>query len=206
MSFRKLIQKAVCSLKTHGIFKSIFWLLFGYVKVNKFYIFMISLDNNLNYAEKTDCALQVKVATHQDISSLKLNPDFQTPEVFISEYLSADKCLIGICNGEPAHIMWIFKKFDDSRMFRLNEGESEINHCFTAERFRGKGIYKNMISKAVNILSKEGIKTCYMATHSTNIHSQKAILSVGFKKIGTIKHYGFCYRPKWVKIKLPELS
>lgn len=194
---RRLLNRVSASIKTYGLFESVFWLIFGYFRVNEFYIYLLSVTDALSADSGAAASLWVKRATDEDIVLLQRSRDFKTPDVYIRSYLKASRCLIGFSNGEPAHIMWVFLRGDDSRLFCLNDGEAELNYCYTPPRFRGTGIYSEMIRAAARMLKEDGITRCYMATHRTNTAAQKAIDRAGLKKIGAIKQYGIFFRPKW---------
>ena len=193
---RKFFNKAMLAIKTYGPIKAIYWMLFGYFQVNKFMVYRQLLDKSV-CTDDVDDDLSVKYYLPEELEPIRKNPDFNTYEVSISSYLKTSGCLIGYINEMPAHIMWIFRKGDDSRLFDLQQDEAELNYCYTPESFRGRGVYARMIRKASDILKSEGISMLYMATHETNDAAQKAITRAGLVKIGTVSNFGMFYRPKW---------
>lgn len=192
----KFYNKVKWAIKTYGPIKSIYWMVFGYFKINKFIIYSLRLTDH-DFSSEQDVDLSIEFYHPNDIDFLRDNAEFNTYETFISSYLKASGCFIGYLNNRPAHIMWIFRKGDDSRLFDLKEDEAELNYCYTPEDLRGKGIYSRMIRKASGILKNQGATCLYMATHETNEAAQKAILRSGLIEIGNVKNYGVLYRPKW---------
>jgi len=193
----KCLKKIVHSFESHGLCKSIFWLFFGYFRVNEFLVYRIDLDEMEGQVEDSSDELNLKLADREEIERIRIDPNFKTSEVHISSYLKVSDCFIGYIDGSPVHIMWVFRKGDDSRLFSLSATQAELNYCFTPDNCRGKGIYVRMIAKAIRRLKSEGIKSVYMATHITNIPAQKAISRAGLHHIGAIKNYGIFHRPKW---------
>jgi RimJ/RimL family protein N-acetyltransferase len=192
---KKLFTKILISLKSQGISRSIFWLFFGYFQINDFAIFR--KENDAAEDIENQSGLILVSASANDIERLKNNPDFQTPEAFISSHIRTSGCFLGIMENTPVHVMWVFKSGDESRFFDLKKGEAELNYCYTPGKFRGKGIYASMINKAVQLLKSQGIRTVYMATHSTNAAAKKAIRKAAFHEAGTLRHYGIFFRPKY---------
>lgn len=83
------------------------------------------------------------------------------------------------------------------------EGESTYNSIFNGEwitneeyivmhrvavhdRYKGKGIFKELIKEAENLALNKGIFSIKIDTHRDNISMQKAVLKNDFKKCGII--------------------
>lgn len=193
-------NKAKLGIKTYGPAKAIYWLIFGYFRINRFLAYRMSLDGYMS-GEKKDDELTVKFYLPGELGQLHQNPEFNTYEAFIASHLKTSGCLVGYINERPAHIMWIFRQGDDSRLFDLGQHEAELNYCYTPPSCRGKGIYARMIKKAAETLSKQGVSCLYMATHETNDAAQKAITRAGLTEVGAVTNYGVFYRPKWKAVK-----
>lgn len=194
------INKAKVAINTYGPVKALFWMIFGYFRINKFIVYHMLLDENKE-CKGDDHDLLVKLLHPDELSVIRVNPEFNTYEVSISTYLKTSGCLVGYIDSSPVQINWLFRKGDDSRLFDLQENEAELNYCFTPASLRGRGIYVRMIKKIVCILNKQGVSDLYLATHETNKSAQKAINRAGFTKVGAITNYGVFYRPKWKAVK-----
>lgn len=193
---KNLYGLLMASFRADGVYRSLYWMVFGYVHKNEFVVFKTDTGGASRSAGDWR-RLSVKIAEAEDLETIRGKEDFQTREAFIDRYRRVNSCLVGYYDGKPAHIMWIFRHGDYSRFFSLGQNEAEINFCYTAPAFRGKGIYSMMIGAALDLLKKQGVKTVYMATHSTNGPATKAISRAGFKRAGACSHYGIFYRPKW---------
>ncbi len=83
------------------------------------------------------------------------------------------------------------------------DGESTYNSIFNGEwitneeyivmhrvavhdRYKGKGIFKELIKEAENLALNKGISSIKIDTHRDNISMQKAVLKNDFKKCGII--------------------
>jgi ribosomal protein S18 acetylase RimI-like enzyme len=192
-----LFNKAKWAIKTHGPAKAIYWLFFGYFKVNRFLVYRMSLEGCVSGYQKDD-ELAVRFYLSGELGQLYQNPEFNTYETFIATHLKTSGCLVGYINEKPTHIMWIFSQGDDSRLFDLGQYEAELNYCYTPPSCRGKGIYSRMIRKAAALLREQGISCLFIATHETNDAAIKSISRSGMKFVGTVVNYGVFYRPKWV--------
>jgi RimJ/RimL family protein N-acetyltransferase len=102
-------------------------------------------------------------------------------------------------DDELAHVSWLVTADHDrlmsEREVKLRDGEAEITHCFTAESFRGKGIYPLAIRALCAQAEVAGITCVFMATHPTNTASLRGIAKAGFKSAGQV-----------FRLRLPFLS
>ncbi len=190
-----LLQKLRVSLKSRGLRSTLFWAWFNCTGWHTFEIYMVRTEHFA--ADIADDRFSLVVADAQAIAGIQQGTNFQTPDAFISDTLRYDQCLLGLLDGEPAHVMWVFQAGDDSRFFDPGPGEAEINYCYTPPRFRGLGMYQKSLRAAIWQLRKQGIERVYMATHNTNEPSKHAIAKAGFTRVGKLLHFGVVYRPKW---------
>lgn len=193
---KRLFNEAAAALRTGGLMKFLYWTMFGYAGRNEFVLFRVDL-SKMNRFDKGIPGLEIREADRKALEEARTNPAFSTKEAFVDQFSNPTRCLIGHYQGEPAHLMWVFEKGGSSRFFSLREGEAELCYCFTAGKFRGKGIYTAMISGALKYLKERNFSAAYMATHVTNEPAIKAITRGGFEEAGRISHYGIFYRPKW---------
>jgi len=93
-------------------------------------------------------------------------------------------------NGEPAHISWLVTSEHDEllpeREIKLRRGEAEITHAYTAEAFRGRGIYPLMINALCQQAAEMGIQRVYMSVHPSNLSSLRGVAKAGFKLSGKV--------------------
>ena len=62
----------------------------------------------------------------------------------------------------------------------------EIGPCFTAEFFRGQGIYRNVLKKITSDKTFQGC-SFFMIVDDNNIPSKKGIVASGFEQVGFVK-------------------
>lgn len=98
----------------------------------------------------------------------------------------------GVFDGEVlAHVSWLVSAEHDlispEREIMLLPGEAEITHCYTAEKFRGKGVYAFAIRSLSELAFASGVRRVFMTTHHTNLASQKGIRKAGFSMAGKIR-------------------
>ena len=87
-------------------------------------------------------------------------------------------------NGELVHTSYVIPKC--YKFPFMSKWDYEIGPCFTYPKFRGKGIYPQMLKYICSSISTE--KTVfYMIVDETNLPSIKGIEKAGFQRCGTIK-------------------
>lgn len=103
---------------------------------------------------------------------------------------------------EVANLSWLVTaEHDQTRSeseIRLGAGEAEITTCYTAKKFRGKGIYPNMIRALCQLAAASGVQRVYMCTLLTNLASQRGIKKAGLQPCGQVVRIGlpFLWRSK----------
>jgi|UniRef100_UPI00378420CA RimJ/RimL family protein N-acetyltransferase len=101
-------------------------------------------------------------------------------------------------SGELAHVSWLISAEHDQvtpeREIMLREGEVEITHCFTGEKWRGKGIYPFAIRSLCQRAAARSIRLVFMVAHSGNIASRRGIEKAGLRNCGRL-----------VRLRLPFL-
>lgn len=87
-------------------------------------------------------------------------------------------------NGELVHTSYVIPKC--YKFPFMSKWDYEIGPCFTHPKYRGKGIYPQMLKY---ICSSIGTKKTvfYMIVDETNLSSIKGIEKAGFQRCGTIK-------------------
>jgi len=191
----RIFKKLLISLRTLGVRRTLFWICFGYLKVNRFILFRRRLDNPFPDVLRRDNVLVKQITLRKLKEVRKNNP--KLPEEFSCDIFQGGKtCFMGSVDEKVAHIMWVFFPEDRSRFFNLKEGEAEINYAITLPEFRGLNLFPLTVKSINNWLRENQYKWLYGAIHDKNVNSIKAIEKCGFEKIGEIKHISF-WRPKW---------
>ena len=125
-------------------------------------------------------------------------PEFHRQAERIDEFGFNDAFGVFV-NDELAHVSWLVTADHDrlmsEREVKLREGEAEITHCYTAESFRGKGIYPLAVRSLCEHASTAGIQRVFMATDPANTSSLRGIAKAGLKSAGQV-----------FRLRLPFLS
>lgn len=95
-------------------------------------------------------------------------------------------------NGELGHISWAYTAKEYERepyeRFRLGVGDAEIVNCFTADAYRGKGLYPHAVRMIVPLLLSRGFNRIFMNIEPSNEASRHGILTAGLKSYGRVFH------------------
>ena len=79
-------------------------------------------------------------------------------------------------------------------IYQYSHNANYLYNLCIAEKFRGKGYSKQLLTKYIEVSKKEKTRNtiALSSTHKTNIISQRMHKSFGFKKMGILKelHYG----------------
>lgn len=104
-------------------------------------------------------------------------------------------------DGELGHISWVYTAEDYRRepyeRFRLGGGEAEIVNCFTAEAYRGKGLYPHAIRMIAERQFLRGFDRVFMNIEPGNEASCRGILKAGLARYGRVLHLRAPAIPKW---------
>ncbi len=190
-----IIKKGIATLRSKGIRETFYWFYFGYLKVNKFFLFRRELDNPFPEVLQRDDIL-IKQISLQQLKEIRQNYPKLPEEFFCDIFEGGKTCFVGFVDGKVAHIMWVFFHKDRSRFFNLKEKEAEINYGVTLPEFRGLNLYPLTVKSISNWLKENQYKWLYGAIHDKNVNAINAIAKCGFQKIGEIRHIGF-WRPEW---------
>lgn len=95
-------------------------------------------------------------------------------------------------DGELGHISWAYTAKEYERepyeRFRLGIGEAEIVNCFTAEMYRGKGLYPHAVRLIAALLLARGFDRVFMNIEPGNEASRHGILKAGLTSYGSVLH------------------
>lgn len=104
-------------------------------------------------------------------------------------------------DGDLGHISWAYtaKEYgcEPYERFRLGTGEAEIVNCYTAEAYRGKGLYPYAIRLIAEQLLSRGIKRVFMNIAPDNEASRRGILKAGLISYGQVLHWHSPAIKKW---------
>lgn len=116
-------------------------------------------------------------------------PEFHRQAERLDEFGFNDAYVLRV-NGEPAHISWLVTSEHDKllpeREIKLRRGEAEITHAYTAEAFRGRGLYPLMINALCQQAAEMGVKRVYMSVHPSNVSSLRGVGKAGFELTGRV--------------------
>jgi len=189
------LKKGMASLRSKGVKETLYWVHFGYLKVNKFILYRRELDKSFPEVAQGEDIL-IKQVSLQDLQKIRENHLKLSEEFFCDIYEGAKTCFVGFVGGKVAHIMWVFFAGDRSRFFDLKEKEAEINYGATLPEFRGLNLYPLTVRSICKWLKQNEYRWLYGAIHDKNVNAIRAIGKCGFEKIGAIKHISV-WRPKW---------
>jgi RimJ/RimL family protein N-acetyltransferase len=191
----RIFKKFFVSLRTLGVRKTLFWIYFGYFKINRFFLFRRDVNDIFTEIQQGE-HIVIKQVSLKELDTLR-NTYTNLPEEFFCDiYEGAKTCFVGFVGGKMANIFWVFFGGDRSRFFNLKEKEAEINYAVTLPEFRGQNLYPLTVRSISKWLKENQYRYLYGAIHEENKSAIKAIGKCGFKKIGEIRHLSF-YRPKW---------
>lgn len=127
--------------------------------------------------------------TNDQLSSLKNTEFHKTYRKYI-DYGTSDGAYGYKQNGDLAHVSWLIdyikEKHFEERNIHLSKDEAEVTHCYTAEAYRGKGIYPRMITFLKSVAQEKGYSSIHMITSISNRPSQRGMKKAGMDYFGSI--------------------
>ncbi len=103
------------------------------------------------------------------------------PEAFYRGELSKGRrCFVALLHGQPTGILWVSDFLHPSHLVTLERGEAELGNAYVVERFRGQGVFQQLIHKASTTLLEEGCSRIYAVVDERNISSRRALARTGF--------------------------
>jgi len=97
---------------------------------------------------------------------------------------------IGWHEGELAAYGWVSEGSEHvgelARDFTLPEGESYVWDCATLRRFRGGGLYGGLLRAVADELAARGQRRCWIGASSTNVASNRAFATMGFRPVAGV--------------------
>jgi hypothetical protein len=184
-----VFKKLLVSLNTHGLWKTLFWIYFSYLKVNRFLLYKKDLSEGIPKIENPNKVIIEKTSI-QDLEHIRVSGRKLPMEFYCDVIEGANTCFIAFVHGAPAHIMWVYFGGDKSRFFKLGEKEAELCYAITLPEYKGLGIYPIMATSICNWLVENKYQKVFGSIHEENVAAIKSIERSGFKKIGEVKYYG----------------
>jgi hypothetical protein len=144
--------------------------------------------------------LSVSLLTTEKIGEL-LPVSYTSREEVLDRLAEGDLCLVACLQGRIVHYSWLTSKnpyaWEIERTINLKDGQFYLYNCRTVRVFRGHGIYKAVIAKALEESSKRNGRSLTALVTRSNIDSQKAFHAMGFeviqeiifRRIGTNRQY-----------------
>jgi RimJ/RimL family protein N-acetyltransferase len=104
-------------------------------------------------------------------------------------------------DGELGHTSWAYTaaeyRLEPYERFRLNINEAEIVNCFTADAYRGQGLYPHAVRTIADMLLSRGFERVFMNIEPGNEASRRGILKAGLKRYGRVLHLRSPVLNKW---------
>lgn len=147
-------------------------------------------------APTTSAPVRVQQCGPQTLAQWRADRQGLSTAFFRDRIDRADRCTLAIDEDGVAGVAWIYRARRPSRMFRLGEGKTEINHVFVLPAHRGRGIMKILLTSACAWRRAEGYHTVYAAVHSDNAPSLAGFHACGFCELVTLRHF-LLFRPRF---------
>ena len=138
--------------------------------------------------------LEFRPLTGDDFARMRLRTDrFGDQARLYFDQRGLDSAFGVFVDGDLGHISWAYTAKEYQRepyeRFRLNVGEAEIVNCFTADAYRGKGLYPYAIRLIAALLLSKGFERVFMNIEPGNDASRRGILKAGLTTCGRVSHW-----------------
>lgn len=146
--------------------------------------------------------LECRPLTGDDFSRMRHRSDrFGEHARLYSVQRGIDSAFGVFVDGELGHISWAYSAAEYGRepyeRFRLGIGEAEIVNCFTADAYRGKGLYPHAVRLIAAQLLARGLDRVFMCIEPGNEASRRGILKAGLTPYGRVVHLRSPAIVKW---------
>lgn len=108
------------------------------------------------------------------------------PEFYADALHGARCCYVAWCEGQVAHISWLFTSEDLTRQVRLQPGEVELNFAYTVPAFRGRGLLAAAETAMLRDAQRSGMKRAYTHVAVENTASARGVRKTGFTLTGVV--------------------
>lgn len=180
-------------IRQQGLFTTLYWSAFGYLRPNRFVVLARDLQTRPSPPVRSD--LRFAVWSADQLAAWRRGRSGLAPEFFQDSIEPVRRCMVALAGDDVAGLIWIYGPLRRTRMFRLYEGEVELNAGYVRPAYRGHRIFRDVIAAACGSLAAAGYTMAYAAVHSGNEPSLRAFRGAGFADLATIRHF-FLYRPR----------
>jgi ribosomal protein S18 acetylase RimI-like enzyme len=188
------VRQLVISARQRGVRRTLYWAAFGYLKPNRFWIF--AKDVTATPAAPLPLGATYDVWDAERIAGWRHGRPGLPPELFQDAIDGVRACAVALVDGDIAGFIWVYRPGDASRLFDLGDGEAELNYGAVLPAYRRHGLFRGVLVSASAWLADGGYHTVYACVHATNGPSMRAFDAAGFRRAGTVSHFG-PYRPKY---------
>lgn len=182
------------SLMSRGLWGTLQWAYYGYLKVNNFIVFYRdpSLPVDLRLLGKD---IEMKNVSLSELRRLRGQHDRLPFEFYCDETQGFKNCYVAISEGHLAAIHWLVGPGENSRFLNLTTGDVELNYNTVLPQFRGRRLAEMLMSFIINDSFNIGVERIFGVVHVSNIPQYKPMLRLGFTPVECLTHF-FIWRPK----------
>lgn len=136
--------------------------------------------------------LEIREAKKEEIETFKnMPPPFPRHYEYYKIH-GLKHCYLSLCEKRIVFIGWIqypeeFVSFV-LKLRKLKPHETEINHVFTLEGYRGKNIFPKVLDTLCKKLRNDGFKHVYAFVLQENASSIKGLRKAGFNQVGKVTY------------------
>jgi ribosomal protein S18 acetylase RimI-like enzyme len=186
-------------IRQQGLFTTLYWTAFGYLRPNRFVILVRDLERALRLPVRS--GLHLAVWSADELAAWRSARPGLAPEFWQDTIEPVRHCAVALDGDEIAGLIWIYRAGRPTRMFRLCPGEAELNAGYVRPEYRGRRVFTEVIAFACASLAGSGVTAVYAAVHGGNEPSLRAFRAAGFEDLTTVRHF-FLYRPR---VRLPRV-
>lgn len=149
--------------------------------MKKIYLYL-NINNYKNLDESSLSEFKIEIHEPNIYHRTKHNNNIFRSYIDYFVFYGKYRILYVLDNEKIVHYTYITSKC--YRFPFMNNNDIQIGPCYTYEKYRGKKIYKSVLSHIINNTSDN--KKIWIYTTEDNHISQRAIESVGFKHVDTL--------------------
>lgn len=154
------------------------------------------------FSSESSPDFECRLLTNDDFSRMRERNDRFGEHARLYYDLRGINSAFGVfVDGNLGHISWAYTATEYQRepyeRFRLGIGEAEIVNCFTADAYRGKGLYPHAVRFIATSLLARGFDSVFMCIEPGNEASRRGILKAGLTNFGHVLHLRSPAITKW---------
>jgi hypothetical protein len=175
--------------RTEGLRAVLKRLAFRFFHVHTFVVYRLRLSESLPVVQAPP-GIEITEVTKTRLQELR-EGRADLPEYFYRDEAGTNgRCWVGLENGRLGFVFW-FTYHAESGFVRLGTNEVELAYAYCLQELRGRHLTATTILLIARTLFAEGITAMLAVPHSETVAINKTFLACGFKKIGSIKRFGF---------------